>query len=47
MKLMKGGSYHKKSIIEEHILLISDPGSNYVGHVSVILGNPKCISKAI
>ena len=34
----KGDSYHKKSIMEEHITLMSEPGSNYLGHVSVSQG---------
>ena len=31
----KGVSYRKKNIMEEHITLMSKPGSNYLGHVSV------------
>ena len=43
----KGDSYHKKNIMEEHITLMSEPGSNYLGHVSVSQGTSECITKAI
>ena len=43
----KGESYHKKHVIEEHVTLIAEPWSNYLGHVSVTQGTSKCITKAI
>ena len=43
----KGDSYHKKNIMKEHITLMSEPGSNYLGHVSVSQGTSECITKAI
>ena len=43
----KGKRYHKKNIIEEHVTLIAEPGSNYLGHVSVTQCTFKCITKEI
>ena len=43
----KEDSYHKKNIMEEHITLMSEPGSNYLEHVSVSQGTSECITKAI
>ena len=33
--------------MEEHLTLMSEPGSNYLGHVSVSQGTSECITKAI
>ena len=43
----KGDSYHKKNMMKEDITLMSEPGSNYLGHVSVSQSTSECITKAI
>ena len=43
----KKDTYHKRSIIKEHITIISELECNYFGDVSVAQGTSKCISKAI
>ena len=43
----KRDTYHKRSINEEQITIISEPGNNYLGQDLVAQGTSKCISKAI
>lgn len=37
----------RKTVIEEHIVLVSEPGSKYFGHISVSPGTAKNISESI
>ena len=30
----KGNSYYRTVVVEEHIVLLSEPGSVYIGHVT-------------
>lgn len=43
----KGGKYHKQIIMEEHISLIKEPGSIYLGHITPTSGTSKAIVKEI
>lgn len=39
--------YHRKSIMEEHISIVSEPGSSYFGHATPSSGSSKSITEAI
>jgi hypothetical protein len=41
------GTGHKKKIMEEHISLIEEPGSEYIGHLAMTTGYAKAICNAI
>uniref|UniRef100_A0A6P7FUP9 Uncharacterized protein LOC114334346 n=1 Tax=Diabrotica virgifera virgifera TaxID=50390 RepID=A0A6P7FUP9_DIAVI len=41
------GSLSKKTKIEEHIVLVSEPGSKYIGHLTPASGNSQSIKKSI
>lgn len=43
----KGNTFHKKYILEEHIVLIAEPESIYLGHVTPSSGNAKNIKSSI
>ncbi|CAG9826869.1 unnamed protein product [Diabrotica balteata] len=43
----KGERYHKRTIAEEHVSLIEEPNSVYLGHVTPSAGSAKSIGKAI
>ncbi|CAH1114863.1 unnamed protein product [Psylliodes chrysocephalus] len=43
----KGSTYHKRYVLEEHIVLIAEPGSIYLGHVTPNSGNAKDITSSI
>lgn len=40
----EGDTFHRKTIVEEHIALISEPGSKYFGHFEVTSGTAKNIT---
>ena len=42
-----GSTYHPKTKMEEHISIVSEPGNNFLGHVSVSRGTSQCISRAM
>lgn len=44
---MKDNKYYKTTISEEHIVLVSEPKSKYMGHISVSLGSAEEISKTM
>jgi hypothetical protein len=41
------GTGHKKKITEEHISLIEEPGSKYIGHLAMTTGSAEAICNAI
>ena len=41
------GKLHRKTIHEEHIILLEEPGSKYLGHVAPERGNADCIKKCM
>lgn len=41
------GSLHRITVIEEHVSVISEPGSNYLGHVSPSSGSAEDIKTAL
>lgn len=43
----KGEKYCRKTVIEEHIVLVSEPGSTYVGHVTTMSGSATHIKSSI
>lgn len=43
----KGDKFYKKVVMEEHISLISEPGSSFIGHTSPLSGSAKCIQRSI
>jgi len=42
-----GGKLHRRTVIEEHIVLIEEPDSNYLGHIAPVRGSAECIKQAI
>lgn len=42
-----GGRLHKRTVTEEHIVLIQEPDSHYVGHFTPPTGSAKCIATGI
>ena len=40
-------NYHRKTVTEEHISLISEPGSEYIGHLSINSGKAITIQKSM
>lgn len=43
----KGTKLYRRQVSEEHITLLEEPNSKFIGHISVESGSSKCISKAI
>jgi len=43
----KGSRWYKKKIIEEHISMIHEPGSDYIGHVTPSSGSAKAITDSM
>lgn len=43
----EGRTFYRKTVVEEHISLISEPGSSYLGHTSPSSGTAKDITKSI
>ena len=43
----KNGKFYRRKVTEEHISLISEPGSKYMGHFAPKTGTAHCISAAI
>lgn len=43
----EGSKYYRKTIVEEHISLISEPGSTYMGHLTPSSGKSVSIQKCI
>src|ERR1700761_1588504 len=41
------GKLHRKVVLEEHIVLLEEPGSKYLGHIAPISGNAKSIKSTI
>jgi hypothetical protein len=44
---IKGNKKHRTTVIEEHVVLIQEPGSEYIGHVSPASGSAKSIKSSI
>lgn len=42
----RGIKYYRKTITEEHIVMLSEPGSQYIGHVTPLFGTAISIKKA-
>lgn len=42
-----GSSYHNKQISEEHIVVVAEPGSTYVGHVTSTSGSASNIKTSL
>jgi len=47
VQLKKGTKYYARTISEEHITLVCEPGSQYLGHVTPSGGDAKNIQKSI
>lgn len=45
--IKQGAKYYRKTILEEHISLIKEPGSIYLGHITPTTGTSKMIVKEI
>lgn len=43
----EGRTFHRRTVVEEHISIISEPGSSYLGHTSPSSGSAKDIAKSI
>lgn len=43
----KGEKFCRKTIVEEHIVLVSEPGSTYLGHVTPVSGSSNHIKASI
>lgn len=43
----KGLKYHRKLVIEDHYVLVSEPGNIYFGHVTCNSGSAKNITNTI
>lgn len=44
---VRHGSNHVKIVKEEHISIIQEPDSNYVGHVTPAIGTARCVSSTV
>lgn len=44
---MVDGTSHRRVIVEEHVSLVLEPGSNYIGHITPDSGHSKSIQTAI
>lgn len=47
MQEKKSDRFYKRTIVEEHISLIEEPNSVYIGHVTPTTSTAKSIGKAI
>ena len=45
--MKQGNSYHRKTIIEEHYVLVGEPYEFYITHVTPTNGTGKLIAQAI
>ena len=45
--MKQGNSYHRKTIIEEHYVLVGEPYEFYITHVTPTNGTGKQIAQAI
>jgi len=43
----QGTKYHRKTIVEEHLSLVQEPGSKYIGHVTTKYGTALSIEDSI
>lgn len=43
----QGTKYHRKTIVEEHLSLVQEPGSKYIGHVTTKSGTALSIENSI
>lgn len=43
----QGTQYHRKTIVEEHLSLVQEPGSKYIGHVTTKSGTALSIENSI
>ena len=44
---MKGTRYHRKTIVQEQLSLVQEPGSKYIGHVTPTSGTAVSIASSI
>lgn len=42
-----GGKLHRRSVVEEHVSLIQEPGSIYLGHVTPVGGSADYVKRSI
>jgi hypothetical protein len=42
-----GGKLHRRSVVEEHVSLIQEPGSLYLGHVTPVRGSADSVKRSI
>lgn len=47
VNIKKDTSFHLTSATEEHVVLLSEPGSSYLGHVTPISGTSENITRSI
>lgn len=43
----KNGKIYKSTVLEEHISLIKEPGTEFLGYISPVSGTSKCVEKSI
>ena len=44
---VKGETNHPATIVENHVLLVKEPGSEYIGHVSPAISNSVILTSNI
>lgn len=47
MQELVGCKLHRKTVIEEHIAMIEEPDSNYLGHIAPVRGSADCMKQGI
>ena len=47
MNVQKGSKWYRKNVVEEHISLIEEPGSKYLGHVTPLSGTAEAIKQTL
>lgn len=47
VSIQKDGKYYRKTVTEDHYVILSEPGSDYLGHVTCESGTAKCIENSI
>lgn len=45
--ILKDGVYHRKKVTEEHIVIVIEPGHNFLGHVTPKDGTAKSVGASI
>ena len=45
--IQKGSKWYQKNVVEEHISLIEEPGSKYLGHATPTSGSSKNIKQCL